>query len=372
MVVTVVSHGSSGTWLQHPRTFQFDLVGLDMALIDFFQVVELYKLRCADGCFLPIDPDPLPMSAPPPRPSTPLFGSHRVRIGTPKRIASISRSRPGPTPPNRGSSSRKGQEGDTDRDEKYAREDYDNYIREDLNSRVFVDFEVFLKSVLHAPNDWKTQWNPAIEKVKTNENFKAHHKKYCQQCEEVGALETMFYRPLADTANAVLDVVSWPEFKDISDSGNPQYYQVYNKKSLRGGVMSKKNLSPDLVVLHKDLKPVPGKNLRWANALHVLEVKPSDAAICDGMNMPRLIVDGKSDRIVLWFIITNIEDRSRSDFKPCPPPQPGTIPVKRVHSPHRPRTYPGSVIKATLCGAPFRESASLEKTQDRIRVDRCQ
>ena len=368
----MVSHGSSGTWLQHPRTFQFDLVGLDMALIDFFQVVELYKLRCADGCFIPIDPGPPPMSTPP-RPSTSLFGSHRIRIGTPKRITSIARSQPGPTPPNQGSSSRKGQEGDTDRDEKFAREDYDDYIREDLHSRVFVDLEVFLKSVLHAPNDWKTQWNPAIEKVKANKNFKAHHKEYCQRCEEVGALEAMFYDPLMDTANAVLDVVSRPEFKDIiSESGNPQYYQANSTKTLRGGVMSKKNLSPDLVVLPEGPEPAPGKNLHWANALHVLEVKHSDAAICDGMNMPRLIVDGKASKIIPRFIVTNIEDRSRSDFEPCPPSQPGTIPAKRVHSPHRPRTYPSSVNKATLCGTPFRESASVEKTQDRIRVDWCQ
>ena len=60
--------------------------------------------------------------------------------------------------------------------------------------------------------------------------------------------------------------------------------------------MGKKGLSPDLVLLHKN-RPPPragvNKLLHWANPLQVLEVKPYDNALCDGKNMPRLVVGGK-------------------------------------------------------------------------------
>jgi hypothetical protein len=100
--------------------------------------------------------------------------------------------------------------------------------------------------------------------------------------------------------------------------------------------MNKAHLSPDLVVLHNDCqlprsskKGEPGDSkpedseavdnkaedskaegskaedskpkgrksvispLNWANALHALEVKAYDTAICDGESIPKLIVNGK-------------------------------------------------------------------------------
>ena len=53
------------------------------------------------------------------------------------------------------------------------------------------------------------------------------------------------------------------------------------------------NLSPDVFVLHKDCRPFEG-NLHWANPLHILELKPYDSAICDGLDVPRLVVKGKA------------------------------------------------------------------------------
>ena len=195
------------------------------------------------------------------------------------------------TPSSHGTAARKRQEGDTDRDEKYRRIDYDEYIREDLHSRVFVDFEAFIKSALHVPHDWRTLWGPAIKAVKEDKSFKEFHRKYCEQCDRPGPHEVDFYDPLVDTANSVLKVVYPSKFEGIS--GTPQYYRVNNPKRIWGGVMDKFKLSPDLVVVHKDLRPPVGKSLHWANPLHVLEVKPYDGAICDGTKIPRLIVDGK-------------------------------------------------------------------------------
>ena len=293
-----------------------------MALVDFCRLVDLYKLRRVDACFLPIPSSPLPMSTTPPHY---LAQPNQPPPETPKRSRSAARSVPNNTPSNHGSAARMKQEGNTDRVDGYKRSDYDDYIREDLNSRVFVDFEVFLKSVLHVPHDWKTLWGPAIEAVKADGEFTGHHKQYCDLCGDNRTVEESFYNPLMETANSVIDVLSRNEFKDIS--GSPQRYHVNHPKRLRGSVMNRSNLSPDLVVLHKDC-PAPEKSkikdpkakdskaenskaksikhegtnpkgakpsdrLHWANALHILEVKPYDSAICDGLNIPRLIVDGK-------------------------------------------------------------------------------
>ena len=328
-----------------------------MALVDFCRLVDLYNLPRADACFLPIPSSPPPMSTTPPHS---LAQPNHPPPETPKRSSSAACSVPKNTPSNHGSAARMKQEGDTDRVEGYKRCDYDNYIREDLNSRVFVDFEVFLKSVLHAPHDWRTLWGPTIEAVKADEKFIGHHKKYCDLCGKGTTVEKSFYTPLMETANAVIDVLSQSEFDGISRS--PQHYHVNDPKRLRGGVMNRAHLSPDLVVLHGD-RPAPEKRetknskanntkpadtepeytdcedtdcedtnredtnhedvdhedvdpedvypagtkpkgmnpkgmkpsgrLHWANALHILEVKPSDSAICDGTTIRRLIVDGK-------------------------------------------------------------------------------
>ena len=183
------------------------------------------------------------------------------------------------------------QEGDTDRIDKYDCADYEGYIREDLTSRVFVDFEVFMKSVLHVPDDWETRWERAIEEVKADPEFNEHHTTYCGVCNQAGTREDLLYPPLMNTANAVLGVLSRSGFDGIP-SGPRQYYHINDPHRLKGGVMNKNHLSPDLVLLHQS-RARPEGPLHWANPLHVLEVKPYDNALCDGKNMPRLVVDGK-------------------------------------------------------------------------------
>ena len=149
-----------------------------------------------------------------------------------------------------------------------------------------------MKSVLHVPDNWRSTWGPAIEAVKEDPDFNNHHDKYCGKCNDSEALEDSFYSPLMETANAALGVLSRLTFGDIS-TGVPQYYHVNDPKKLRGGVINKSNLSPDIVVLHKDCRPSI-ENLHWANPLHILEVKPYDNAICDGLDVPRLVVGGKA------------------------------------------------------------------------------
>jgi hypothetical protein len=274
-----------------------------MALIDFYQLAVLYKLRRADAGFLSTRSHPPPMSAtPPPRSPSPSVEpdqapssrppSTRPEPKTPEAKLSAARPVPHVTPISLGSSVRQRQDGDTDRVDKYDCADYDDYVREDLKSRVFVDFEVFMKTVLHAPDDWKTQWGRAIEAVKADPKFTEHHKGYCELCENGGTVEEPFYVPLVNTANAVLAVLDTLTLDHIS-CGTPQRYHVNHPRRPQGGVMDKSGLSPDLITLHKLCLPPEEGRPHWANLLHILEVKPFDNSICDATHMPRLIVDGR-------------------------------------------------------------------------------
>ena len=274
----------------------------DMALFDFYQLAVLYKLRLADAGLLPVHSHPLMSATPPPHSPSPSVEPDLAHLSpslptqpafkTPERKQSRSQPLPDTTPLARGSSVRQRQEGDTDRVEGYKREDYDDYIREDLECRVFVDFEVFMKHVLHVPDDWRTKWAPAIEAVKANRDFTKHLNEYRKHCNTSSAQESSFYKPLVAIANTILGVLSQSKFNGIS-SGIPQYYRVNDPKKLRGGVINKAGLSPDLVALHEDCKPSREGSLHWANPLHILEVKPSGGALCEGKGMPRLVVDGK-------------------------------------------------------------------------------
>jgi len=263
---------------------------LTMAIVDFYQLVTLFKLRRENAGFPSIRSHPLMSATSPPPSRSPSLPAIQPGLRTPERPRGVSsHTVPDITPLSRGASIRQKHEGDTDRVEKYVRADYDAYIREDLGSRVFVDFEVFMKHVLHVPDKWETDWGPAIEAVKASSEFDKHHKEYCKRCKDQDSVEKALYEPLMSTANAVLKVLSQSNFEDIPPDITHSY-RVNDPKKLRGGIFNRSDLSPDVVALHDDCK---GKSLHWANPLHVLEVKPHNNALCDGTTMPRLVVDGK-------------------------------------------------------------------------------
>lgn len=217
---------------------------LDVALVDLHYLAVLYKLPRTDAGFLSIYSHRLPMSATLPAP---------------------------PPPPSVGSD---------------QHEDYEDHTPKEPQRRVFVDFDVFMKSVLRAPYDWKARWGLAIEAVKADHGFRKYHEEYLRRCEISGSQERTFHEPLMNTANAVLDVLSRSKFDNIS-SAIPQYYRVGDQKKLRGGVIDK-------VILHKDPKPsTEERGLHRANSPHVLEAKPYGSGLCDGTNMLRLAINGK-------------------------------------------------------------------------------
>ena len=276
-----------------------------MALVDFYQLAVLHKLGHTDPGFSSTHSRPLCMSATPP-PCSPSQSVEpddvhmplppSIQPQTPEKKLNAARPAPDITPLARGTSIRQKQEGNTDRIDGYSRNDYDDYVREDLKGRVFVDYEVFMKYVLHVPEDWRIKWEPIMKTIRTDPAFQKQHEDYCRCCNDPTARELLFYQPLANAANAILRILSQSQF-DGMNSGIPQTYCVGNYTKLQGGIFNKANLSPDLVVFHEECdttKPKgPKPNPHWANALHILEVKPYGNAICDGNNMPRLVFDGE-------------------------------------------------------------------------------
>ena len=165
----------------------------------------------------------------------------------------------GSSPDTRGSPVRETPADDVDQEVRYYdRQDYDDLIHEELYNRVFVDFEAFMKTVLHVPADWKDVWGPAIAAVKTNEIFTKFYTQYRQKCDHSGLHKKTFYTPFVDTISAVLDA--------LSGSG---------------------------IVPHQACRPPNESDLQWTNPLHIIEVKPYGSAICNGENIRRLIVKGE-------------------------------------------------------------------------------
>ena len=65
------------------------------------------------------------------------------------------------------------------------------------NHSVLVDIECFMRSVLHIPPDWRTQWGPVIHAIKRNPDFMKHYLDYWVLHEkEIEELESRHYEPL--------------------------------------------------------------------------------------------------------------------------------------------------------------------------------
>jgi len=129
-----------------------------MALLDLHQVAVLHHLRCFDAEFPPNCSDPPPMSPTsitPPQSTKPLPLPTLPPPEPPQQMRDPA-TVVGLTPLTRGSSIQ--QDSITDQADEYDCADYEEYTRGDLCCRVFVDYEVFMKHVLHVPNDWETKW----------------------------------------------------------------------------------------------------------------------------------------------------------------------------------------------------------------------
>ena len=284
-----------------------------MVLIDFYQIALSFKLSCRDVGPLSNCSNPPPM--PPTTPSSfrpspdkstravPLI-PHSVQFPpkTPEPKRNVARSVPNLTPLSKGAAILQKLCPDADKAQKYDSAKYEEYITRDFERhRVFVDIDVFMKHVLHVPENWKALWGRTIRGIKRNEAFSTAHWDYHRQCSTQGVKESNFYKPLVAMGNAILDVSK----KSTDGSVKPQTPQLYLRNDPRKvlcGVIN--GLSPDVVAVHNDFLPhirseerakkcLTESNLTWAQPLQALEFKPWDSALVDGSCMPRLKVNGK-------------------------------------------------------------------------------
>ena len=305
----------------------------------------------------PAKPKPLPVS-----PTIPLSAIEpdqvdfpvppsKFKLQTPER--SIEAPVPHPTPVAVGTAIKSRLQPDTDEPEDRRSSKFEDYISQDFdNHRIFVDIEVFMKSVLHVPENWRKLWGPTIDRIKCHPVFTASHLDYIEKCGKPSTLESEFYDPLVRMGNAILDFSKQkgdPPTKPIT----PQRYLRNDHKKISGGVINK--LCPDIVTVHEGLldniedkksNGLEQSALTWANTLQVLELKHRDGALVDGCSMPRLKVNGKpatsSDNDFRLM-----RNRTRPKGLPHLPTHAVTAPGERHDSPGRRYRDQKSIVRST-------------------------
>ena len=276
-----------------------------MALVDFCHIVSLLNQPHGDVGIL----------------STP---SHLSPM--PPAIPSGSRLQPSLTLNSFGTAVAQKLQADSEHPQKFSSAKWEEYIIQDFESRrVFVDIEVFMKHVLHVPDNWMETWGRAIRGIKRNDLFANAHMEYTNQCKVRGNQEKEFYKPLVDMANVIVKLSSGSPSSSVRPL-TPLHYLRNDPKRIFHGIMNE--LSPDVVAVHdhffsdlssgeKDQKSLVTTNLTWAHPLHEFEVKPYDAALVDGSHMLRLKVGSKHEITFLNEVLWLTMGRPRSTRRPC-------------------------------------------------------
>jgi len=272
-----------------------------MALVDFYQLAVLHKLfRCNAGnpthrSHTGTMPATAHTSSPSPsvkqdQPATRFPLPTKPEPKTPKRNRNATQADLRMTPMALGTPAMRQLMHPMVQPPKLKSSKYEEYIVQDFERhRVFVDIDVFMKNVLHVPDNWKELWKKTIEDIKRDQAFMNPHLYYCAECAIPGGQEMRFYEHLVDMSNAILDLSTDESVRPRT----PQRYLRNDPKTISCGIITE--LSPDIVAIHKDFlaNGGSGSNLSWAQPLQVMEVKPRDGALVDGSCMPRLKVNGE-------------------------------------------------------------------------------
>jgi len=275
-----------------------------MALVDFYQLAVLHKLfRCNAGSpthrsHTGTMPTAAQTSSPSPsverdQPATQFPLPTQPEPKTPKRNHNATKSDMRMTPMALGTPAMRQLMHPMVQPPKLKSSKYEEYIVQDFERhRVFVDIDVFMKNVLHVPDNWRELWKKTIEDIKRDQAFMNPHLDYCAQCAIPGGQEARFYEHLVDMSNSILDISTDSEDESVRPR-TPQRYLRNDPKTISCGIITE--LSPDIVAVHKDFlaNGGSGSNLSWAQPLQVMEVKPRDGALVDGSCMPRLMVNGE-------------------------------------------------------------------------------
>ncbi|KAG7444813.1 uncharacterized protein BT62DRAFT_1007838 [Guyanagaster necrorhizus] len=180
---------------------------------------------------------------------------------------------------------------------KYERKDYDNFIREDLELRVFIPSDDFLHVILHLPQDWRqdSTISALINKVKVDEQWKALWNDYKAECRMKD--KTNLYHPHNSLCNRVLALI-----KDDSCSGPNIGFYRQDPQPIK---WSNTDLKPDAITLLlslfsssknniEDIKTEsPKNNIGWPQLLQWLEFKLSFTTLDNGRYATRALTAGK-------------------------------------------------------------------------------
>jgi len=301
-----------------------------MALIDFYQLAVLHKLSRDDGTVLskPSNPPLMPATRSSALSSSVRFApTTRLEPKTPQHKPDATHSAPFSTPMAAGTTVLPKLGADTDKPKKYNCDKYEQYIAQDFERhRVFVDIDVFMKHVLHVPENWEELWGRTIRQIKRDRDFAKAIWDYTRHCGTQGVQEQTFYQPLVHIANTILKISS-SSSSDLTKPLTPQRYLRNDPRNVSCGMMN--DLSPDLVAVHQESldsfqpdEKVEDKlqfsNITWAQPLQVLEVKPWDNALVDGSCMPMLKADGESVGASRDVLVKLIGNRARPTREPCP------------------------------------------------------
>ena len=186
---------------------------------------------------------------------------------------------------------------------RYDSPEYERYIIQDFDyHRVFIDIDVFMKHVLHVPENWKELWGETVRRIKRDKAFSIAHWDYSRQCETQGVQERGFYKPLVDMGNAILD------FRESSPGDcvmprTPRRYLRNDPKRVLRGVTNDLSSGPAAVhhgfLLHvcsgeRDEHRFRESDFTWVQPLQALEGGSWDSVLVDGSYMPRLKANGSS------------------------------------------------------------------------------
>jgi len=222
----------------------------------------------------------------------------RFESDLPQRKPDATRSVPFSTPISAGTFILPKLRPDTDEDSECDYDKYDQYIAPDIKSyRVFVDIDVFMKHVLHVPKNWEGLWAGTIIRIKRDPVFSLALWEYTRRCKVRGIREHIFYEPLVDVANAILEICG--SSPDGTKSRTPPRYLRDDANDALPGIV--KNLRPGVVTVHPKYR----------------SKKPWNNALVDGSRIPRLKANGEffdASRDVLFKLTGN---RSRSAREPC-------------------------------------------------------
>ncbi|KAK0476419.1 hypothetical protein IW261DRAFT_1367795 [Armillaria novae-zelandiae] len=184
---------------------------------------------------------------------------------------------------------------------KYDRKDYDNFIREDLATRVFIPSDDFLRVILHLPGDWREDPSitSLIEKVKNDEQWKELWADYVTQCGQKD--EKLLYRPHSSLCNRALNLIK------IDSPSEPDIgFYRQDPKYVKG---TNANLSPDVITLLLSLfnssknkiadieAGGPTNSIGWPQLLQWLDFKLSETTLDNGRRATRVLTADKRDPI---------------------------------------------------------------------------